>query len=145
MVAGGDDDVFFAQPPVYPPRRLPLHPKSRLRQVGLVKLRQKKAQICEIQVNGGDIAAKVDFARGLFEQKVPVDAVFAKVRPKTYFEVRRKRREPQQSDNAPRDSKPRQTGMGVTSVFPTFLAVRSEIICRWSAKRHSGRVVFWVL
>ena len=50
------------------------------RQVGLVKLRQKKAHICEIQVNGGDVAAKVDFARGLFEQKVPVDAVFAKVR-----------------------------------------------------------------
>ncbi|CAM9738367.1 unnamed protein product [Ectocarpus sp. 6 AP-2014] len=47
-------------------------------QVGLVKLRQKKAHICEIQVNGGDVAAKVDFARGLFEQKVPVDAVFAK-------------------------------------------------------------------
>lgn len=51
-------------------------------QVGLVKLRQKKAHICEIQVNGGDVAAKVDFARGLFEQKVPVDAVFAKVRTK---------------------------------------------------------------
>lgn len=49
-------------------------------QIGLVKLRQKKAHICEIQVNGGDVAAKVDFARGLFEQKVPVDAVFAKVR-----------------------------------------------------------------
>ena len=45
-----------------------------------MKLRQKKAHICEIQVNGGDVAAKVDFARGLFEQKVPVDAVFAKVR-----------------------------------------------------------------
>lgn len=51
-------------------------------QVGLVKLRQKKAHICEIQVNGGDVAAKVDFARGLFEQKVPVDAVFTKVRTK---------------------------------------------------------------
>lgn len=48
-------------------------------QVGLVKLRQKMANICEIQINGGDVAAKVDFARGLFEQKVPVDAVFAKV------------------------------------------------------------------
>ena len=47
-----------------------------------MKLRQKKAHICEIQVNGGDVAAKVDFARGLFEQKVPVDAVFAKVRTK---------------------------------------------------------------
>lgn len=53
---------------------------SPFTQIGLVKLRQKKAHICEIQVNGGDVAAKVDFARGLFEQKVPVDAVFAKVR-----------------------------------------------------------------
>lgn len=48
-------------------------------QVGLVHLRQKAANICEIQVNGGDIAAKVDFARGLFEQKVDIDAVFSKV------------------------------------------------------------------
>lgn len=46
----------------------------------MVHLRQKAANICEIQVNGGDIAAKVDFARGLFEQKVDVDAVFSKVR-----------------------------------------------------------------
>lgn len=51
----------------------------------MVKLRQKAANICEIQVNGGDIASKVDFARGLFEQKIPVDTVFAKVMktPKT--------------------------------------------------------------
>lgn len=47
--------------------------------MSLVRLRQKAANICEVQVNGGDIGAKVDFARGLFEQKVPVDAVFAKV------------------------------------------------------------------
>lgn len=53
--------------------------------MSLVKLRQKAANICEIQVNGGDVAAKVDFARGLFEQKVPVDAVFAKVRKIRYF------------------------------------------------------------
>lgn len=45
----------------------------------MVKLRQKAANICEIQVNGGDIASKVDFARGLFEQKIPVDTVFSKV------------------------------------------------------------------
>ena len=30
------------------------------------------------QVNGGDTAAKVDFAYKLFEKEVPVDAVFAK-------------------------------------------------------------------
>jgi len=32
----------------------------------------------EIQVNGGDVPAKVDFGYGLFEKQVPVDAVFAK-------------------------------------------------------------------
>jgi large subunit ribosomal protein L3e len=47
-------------------------------QISLIKLRQKKAHIMEIQVNGGDTAAKVDFARGLFEQKVAVDSVFQK-------------------------------------------------------------------
>lgn len=38
---------------------------------------QKKAQLMEIQVNGGSIAAKVDYAVGLFEKAVTVDAVFA--------------------------------------------------------------------
>merc|ERR1719414_1482455 len=32
----------------------------------------------EIQINGGDAAAKVDFAKGLFEKEVTVDSVFAK-------------------------------------------------------------------
>jgi len=32
----------------------------------------------EIQVNGGDVAAKVDFGYGLFEKQVPIDAVFTK-------------------------------------------------------------------
>jgi large subunit ribosomal protein L3e len=45
-------------------------------QVRKVQLRQKKAHILEIQVNGGDVAAKVDFARGLFEHEVAVDEVF---------------------------------------------------------------------
>jgi len=31
----------------------------------------------EIQINGGDVAAKVDHAKNLLEQKVSVDAVFA--------------------------------------------------------------------
>jgi len=48
-------------------------------QVRKVKnLKQKKAHIMEIQVNGGDAAAKVDFATKLFEKQVPVDAVFSK-------------------------------------------------------------------
>ncbi|KAK3288727.1 60S ribosomal protein L3 [Cymbomonas tetramitiformis] len=41
-------------------------------------LKQKKAHMLEIQVNGGDVPAKVDFGYGLFEKQVPVDAVFAK-------------------------------------------------------------------
>mmetsp|Transcript_117801 Transcript_117801/g.327497 ORF Transcript_117801/g.327497 Transcript_117801/m.327497 type:complete len:385 (+) Transcript_117801:24-1178(+) len=46
-------------------------------QIGLVKLRQKKAHIVEIQVNGGDVAAKVDFAKTLLEKEVPVNTVLA--------------------------------------------------------------------
>ena len=39
---------------------------------------QRKAHIMEIQVNGGNVAAKVDFAYSLFEKAVSVDTVFAK-------------------------------------------------------------------
>jgi len=46
-------------------------------QIKLVKLRQKKAHLMEIQVNGGNVSEKVDFAKGLFERKVPVDTVFS--------------------------------------------------------------------
>ena len=46
-------------------------------QIRKVKVGQKKAHIMEIQVNGGDTAAKVDFATGLFEKQVPADALFA--------------------------------------------------------------------
>lgn len=45
-------------------------------QVKKLKLRQKVANIMEIQINGGDVAAKVDFARSLFEQEVTIDKVF---------------------------------------------------------------------
>ncbi|XP_028950333.1 60S ribosomal protein L3-2 isoform X2 [Malus sylvestris] len=41
-------------------------------------LKQKKAHLMEIQVNGGDIAKKVDYAYSMFEKQVPVDAVFQK-------------------------------------------------------------------
>jgi large subunit ribosomal protein L3e len=40
-------------------------------------LGQKKAHLIEIQVNGGSIAEKVDFATSLFEKQVTVDSVFA--------------------------------------------------------------------
>lgn len=41
-------------------------------------LKQKKAHIMEIQVNGGTIAQKVDYAYGFFEKLIPIDAVFQK-------------------------------------------------------------------
>jgi len=44
----------------------------------LLRRRQKKAHIVEIQLNGGSIADKVDFARAHFEKEVPVKQVFAK-------------------------------------------------------------------
>jgi large subunit ribosomal protein L3e len=41
-----------------------------------VKVGSRKAHICEIQIAGGDTAAKVDFVRGLFEKEVAVSEVF---------------------------------------------------------------------
>ena len=46
-------------------------------QVRKVFLRQKKANLLEVQVNGGSVAEKVDFARNLFEQEVEVDKLFS--------------------------------------------------------------------
>jgi len=46
-------------------------------QIRKVKIGQKKAHLLEIQINGGTIAEKVDFAKSLLEKSVPVDAVFA--------------------------------------------------------------------
>jgi len=46
-------------------------------QIRKLQLGQKKAHIMEVQVNGGDTAAKVDFAVGMFEKQVPADAIFA--------------------------------------------------------------------
>jgi large subunit ribosomal protein L3e len=45
-------------------------------QVKKLKLRIKKAHIIEVQVNGGTIEQKVDFAKDLFEKQVSVDQVF---------------------------------------------------------------------
>jgi len=45
-------------------------------QIRKVKLGQKKAHVMEIQINGGTVAQKVDFAVNLFEKQVPIDAVF---------------------------------------------------------------------
>jgi len=46
-------------------------------QIKKVNLRQKKAHVMEIQVNGGDIAQKVDFARSLLEKNVNVTDLFS--------------------------------------------------------------------
>merc|ERR1711868_211328 len=46
-------------------------------QMKILRRRQKKAHIMEVQLNGGSIADKVDFARNHFEKEVPVTAVFA--------------------------------------------------------------------
>merc|ERR1712113_338768 len=46
-------------------------------QMRLLKTRQKKAHIMEIQVNGGTISQKVDWIRTLFEKQVPIANVFA--------------------------------------------------------------------
>jgi large subunit ribosomal protein L3e len=46
-------------------------------QVKKLNLRLKKAHIMEIQVNGGDAAAKVDFSKGLFEKEITADSVFS--------------------------------------------------------------------
>jgi len=45
-------------------------------QIRLVRLRQKRAHVMEIQINGGNAAQKVAFAKTLLEQKISVDSVF---------------------------------------------------------------------
>jgi large subunit ribosomal protein L3e len=42
----------------------------------LPQLRQKKNHVFEVQINGGSIAQKTDFAYGYFEKEVKVDSVF---------------------------------------------------------------------
>jgi len=43
----------------------------------LIPLRQKKAHLMEIQLNGGTISDKIDWAREKLEQAVPINTVFA--------------------------------------------------------------------
>eukprot|EP00178_Gracilaria_changii_P008276 TRINITY_DN2537_c1_g1_i2.p2 TRINITY_DN2537_c1_g1~~TRINITY_DN2537_c1_g1_i2.p2 ORF type:complete len:418 (+),score=91.74 TRINITY_DN2537_c1_g1_i2:148-1254(+) len=45
-------------------------------QIDKLNLKQKKAHIMEIQINGGTVADKVAFAKGLLEKEVPVTDVF---------------------------------------------------------------------
>ncbi|SRR5258708_7258093 len=46
---------------------------TQIRKTGL---KQKKAHLMEIQVNGGSVAEKVAFAEGLFEKPVEIGAIF---------------------------------------------------------------------
>ena len=45
-------------------------------QMRLLPHRQKKSHLMEIQLNGGSIADKVDWAREKLEQAVPINTVF---------------------------------------------------------------------
>merc|ERR1719399_2203615 len=45
-------------------------------QIQKLNFRQKKAHICEVQVNGGSMADKIQFAKDLFEKPVSIDTVF---------------------------------------------------------------------
>merc|ERR1711935_266914 len=45
-------------------------------QISKLNFRQKKAHICEVQVNGGSMADKIAFAEGLFEKPVAIGSVF---------------------------------------------------------------------
>merc|ERR1712042_309989 len=47
-------------------------------QMKILRRRQKKAHIMEVQLNGGSVADKVKFARNHFENEVPVTDVFSK-------------------------------------------------------------------
>lgn len=47
-------------------------------QIKKTPLKQKKAHLMEIQINGGTMAQKVEFGYSLFEQTVPVSSVFSK-------------------------------------------------------------------
>ncbi|KAK4132969.1 60S ribosomal protein L3 [Trichocladium antarcticum] len=47
-------------------------------QIRKTPLKQKKAHLMEIQINGGSVADKVAFGNGLFEKPVSIDSIFEK-------------------------------------------------------------------
>lgn len=47
-------------------------------QMRKLNLRQKKAHVMEIQINGGTVSDKIDYARGLFEKEIPIASIFSK-------------------------------------------------------------------
>jgi large subunit ribosomal protein L3e len=46
-------------------------------QIKKLKLRTKKADLTEIQINGGTVPEKVDWGLALFERKIPIDTVIS--------------------------------------------------------------------
>jgi large subunit ribosomal protein L3e len=53
-------------------------------QIGKIHLRQKKAHIMEIQVNGGSVKEKVEFALSKFEKEIRISDVF---QPSEYMDI----------------------------------------------------------
>lgn len=47
-------------------------------QIRKIKLAQKRAHLMEVQINGGSIEAKVDYAKGLFEREIEIKGIFDK-------------------------------------------------------------------
>jgi large subunit ribosomal protein L3e len=45
-------------------------------QIRQTPLKQKKAHLMEIQVNGGSVSEKVDFAQNLFEKEININTIF---------------------------------------------------------------------
>lgn len=45
-------------------------------QISLTPLKQKKAHLMEVQVNGGSVAEKVEFGKSMFEKPVEITSVF---------------------------------------------------------------------
>ena len=46
-------------------------------QMSKLNLRQRKAHIVEIQVNGGSVDDKIAFAKSLLEREITIDSVFS--------------------------------------------------------------------
>lgn len=47
-------------------------------QMRKVKIGQKKAHLMEIQINGGSVADKIEYAKSLFERTIDINSVFSK-------------------------------------------------------------------
>merc|ERR1711956_153812 len=97
----------------------------------LLRRRQKKAHIVEIQLNGGGVGDKVDFAREHFEKKVPIKSVFGKDEMSTSLaSPRAKDSRVSLQDGTPRNCPARPTKVFARSPVsePGILAVSSTLL-----------------